>query len=85
MRVIFQRIKEQLRKRMHRPLGETARWLRQVVQGWLKAIRRRSQTGRVRWTWPRMQRLVRKHLPRPRVSHPYPNIRFRDRLKVGAV
>ena len=29
-------IKVRLRKRMHRPLGETARWLRSVVQGWLQ-------------------------------------------------
>ena len=95
-------------KRMHRPLGETARWLRSVVQGWLnyhavpgnsnrmrrfvdevtrqwlRVIRRRSQRGRC-WTWARMHRLVRKHLPRPRILHPYPEQRFRARLKVGAV
>ena len=35
MRATLQAIKAQLRKRMHRPLGETARWLRRVVQGWL--------------------------------------------------
>ena len=28
-------IKTELRRRMHRPLGETGRWLRSVVQGWL--------------------------------------------------
>jgi len=28
-------IKEQLHKRLHRPPGETGRWLRKVVQGWL--------------------------------------------------
>jgi group II intron reverse transcriptase/maturase len=101
MRATFQAIKAQLRKRMHRPLGETARWLRRVVQGWLnyhavpsngdritrfvdevtrywlKVLRRRSQRGRRRWTWKRMHRLVRLHLPRPRVLHPYPNQRFR--------
>lgn len=109
MRATFAKIKEQLQKRMHRPLGETGRWLRRVVQGWLNyhavpsnsqrlcrfvdevtklwltVIRRRSQRGRNGWTWERMQRFARLHLPRPRVTHPYPNKRFRDRLKVGAV
>jgi len=108
MRATLQAIKTQLRKRRHRPLGETARWLRRVVQGWLnyhavpgnsnrigrfvdevtrlwlQVLRRRSQRGR-KWTWQRMHRLVRKHLPRPRITHPYPNQRFRARLKVGAV
>jgi hypothetical protein len=32
-----------------------------------------------------MRRLVRKHLPRPRILHPYPHQRFHARLKVGAV
>ena len=108
MRATLQAIKAQLRKRRHRPLDETARWLRRVVQGWLnyhavpgnsnricrfvdevarlwlRAIRRRSQRGRC-WTWERLRRLVRKHLPRPRITHPYPEQRFRARLKVGAV
>jgi hypothetical protein len=108
MRATLQAIKAQLRKRKHRPLGETARWLRSVVQGWLNyhavpgnshrigrfvdevtrlwlaVIRRRSQRGR-KWTWERMHRLVRKHLPRPRIIHPYPDQRFRARLKVRAV
>lgn len=109
MRTTLQAIKAKLRKRMHRPLGETARWLRSVVQGWLNyhavpsnsnrigrfvdevtrlwlhVLRRRSQRGRQRWTWERMQRFARLHLPRPRILHPYPNVRFRARLKAGAV
>jgi len=108
MRATLQAIKVKLQKRMHRPLGETARWLRSVVQGWLNyhaipgnsnrigrfvdevtrlwlhVIRRRSQRGRC-WNWKRMHRLVRKHLPRPRIIHPYPDQRFHARLKVGAV
>lgn len=52
---------------------------------WLRAIRRRSQRGRARWTWSRMQRLRSRYLPRPHIVHPYPNQRFRARLKVGAV
>jgi group II intron reverse transcriptase/maturase len=101
MRATLAAIKQQLRQRMHRPLGETARWIRSVVQGWLNyhavpgnscrlnqfvdevskqwltVLRRRSQTAKERWTWTRMHRLVRKHLPRPRILHPYPNDRFR--------
>jgi len=109
MRATLQAIKAKLRKRMHRPLGETGRWLKRVVQGWLnyhavpsnsrrirrfvdevgriwlRLIRRRSQRGRSRWTWERMCRLVRKHLPLPRIIHPYPHQRFRARLKARAV
>lgn len=108
MRATLAAIKAQLRKRMHRPLGETGRWLRRVVQGWLnyyavpgnsralerfvheaprswlQAIRRRSQRGRNRWTWERMKRLRARHLPTPRILHPYPNKRFRARFKAGA-
>lgn len=36
MRAKLQGIKEQLRKRMHRPLGETGRWLGSVVRGWMQ-------------------------------------------------
>ncbi len=108
MRATLRAIRAKLRKRMHRPLGETARWLRRVVQGWLnyhavpsnshrlrrfvdevtrhwlRVIRRRSQRGRHRWSWARMQRLARRCLPGPRVVHPYPDKRFRARLKAGA-
>ena len=92
MRATLRAIKVKLRQRMHWPLGETARWLRRVVQGWLNyhavpsnsqrigrfvdevtrlwahAIRRRSQRGRSKWTWERMQRLGRLHLPRHALS-----------------
>ncbi len=109
MRATLRAIKVNLRKGMHRPFGETAGWLRRVVQGWLndhavpsnsprigrfvdqvtrhwlRAIRGRSQRGRSRWTWARMQRLARRHLPRPRIIHPYPNHRFHVRLKARAV
>jgi len=109
MRATLQAIKAKLRKRKHRPVGETGRWLRSVVQGWLNyhavpsnsnrigrfvdevtrhwlaVLRRRSQRGRRGWTWQRMQRLVRLHLPHPRIVHPYPDQRFRARLEVRAV
>jgi group II intron reverse transcriptase/maturase len=101
-------IKEHLRRRRHRPLGDTGRWLRSVVQGWLnyhavpgnmarlgqfldevrklwlQSLRRRSHKGRARWTWTRFARLAARHLPRPRILHPYPHVRFRARLKAGA-
>jgi group II intron reverse transcriptase/maturase len=109
MRATLSAIKQKLRRRMHRPLGETARWLASVVRGWLgyhavpgnsrrltqfvdevrklwlHALRRRSQKGRQRWTWSRMNRLANRHLPRPRILHPYPEKRFRARLEAGAV
>jgi RNA-directed DNA polymerase len=109
MRATLKAISLKLRRRMHRPTGETGHWLRSVVQGWmnyhavpnntyrvarfisevtriwLANIRRRSQKGRRGWTWERMQRYAQRYLPRPRVLHPYPNDRFRAKLKVGAV
>lgn len=109
IRAKLQAIRQELRKRMHQPIGETGRWLRRVVQGWLNyhaipnnshrigrfvdevtrywlaALRRRSHRGRRRWNWKRMQRLVRLHLPRPRITHPYPDQRFRARFKAGTV
>jgi group II intron reverse transcriptase/maturase len=72
----------------HAVPGNTA-WLRQfldeVAKLWLHSLRRRSQAGRGRWTWTRFARLIRRWLPRPRILHPYPNVRFRARLKAGAV
>jgi hypothetical protein len=56
-----------------------------VARLWLRVLQRRSQKGRNRWTWTRFQRLLKRHLPSPRILHPYPNTRFRDRLKAGAV
>ena len=109
MRATLAAIKQHLRKRMHRPLGETARWLASVVRGWLNyhavpgnsfrlcqfrdevsklwlaVLRRRSQKGQQSWTWQRMQRLVRTHLPHVRILHPYPDARFRARLEARAV
>jgi len=35
LRATLKTISEKLRRRMHRPLGETGRWLRRVTQGWL--------------------------------------------------
>ena len=62
-----------------------SRFVDEIVRYWLRVIRRRSERGKNRWTWERMQRLGRKHLPRPHIIHPYPEQRFRARLKAGAV
>jgi group II intron reverse transcriptase/maturase len=56
-----------------------------IAKLWLRQLRRRSQRGRSRWTWTRMDRLIRKHLPRPRITHPWPNTRHRARLAARAV
>lgn len=48
----------------------------QIGRLWLWVIRRRSQKARCRWTWERFYRLQRQWLPRPRVVHPYPSVRF---------
>ena len=52
-------------------------FLTQVKRLWLRILRRRSQRGRHRWHWARFDRLVRRWLPRPKILHPYPNVRFR--------
>jgi group II intron reverse transcriptase/maturase len=46
----------------------------QVARHWHKALRRRSQRDRV--TWTRMNRILTRWLPRPRVLHPFPEVRF---------
>ncbi len=52
------------------------RFRKQVARAWLRALRRRSQKGRG-LTWARMQKLLEKWLPQPRILHPYPNQRLR--------
>jgi RNA-directed DNA polymerase len=47
---------------------------RQTERLWRRALQRRSQKAKV--TWERMQRLVARWLPKPRVLHPYPSVRF---------
>ncbi|MDZ4755036.1 MAG: hypothetical protein SGJ11_11155 [Phycisphaerae bacterium] len=41
---------------------------------WLQSLRRRGD--RKRMPWSRFVRLLTRHLPRLRVQHPYPSIRF---------
>ena len=60
-------------------------FITEVTKLWFRQIRRRSQRGRSGWTWSRMDRLSKKHLPRARIRHPYPGVRFHARLGAGAV
>jgi hypothetical protein len=41
---------------------------------WLSVLRRRSQRHRLNWV--RMQKLIERWLPKPRMLHPYPEQRF---------
>jgi hypothetical protein len=91
-------IKEELRRRMHRPIPEQGRWLKQVVAGffnyhavptngpamgsfryhvtdlWLRSLKRRSQ--RDKFTWARIEKLAGDWLPKPKILHPWPEVRF---------
>jgi RNA-directed DNA polymerase len=49
----------------------------QVARHWYQALRRRSQRGRI--NWERMGRIARRWLPRARVTHPFPEVRFAAR------
>jgi RNA-directed DNA polymerase len=46
----------------------------QVTRYWLKTLRRRSQRTAI--TWERMSRLQTRWLPKVRIMHPYPDVRF---------
>jgi len=45
-----------------------------VIRHWRHALRHRSQKGRI--TWERTRRLADRWLPRPRILHPWPSVRF---------
>ncbi len=42
---------------------------------WFRALKRRSQRSKL--TWERMERIIDRRLPRPRILHPYPEQRLR--------
>ncbi|UCH96167.1 MAG: hypothetical protein JSV88_04735, partial [Candidatus Aminicenantes bacterium] len=56
----------------------------QVVRMWLKILRRRGQKGK-KLTWKKYKKKIEGVIPRTRLKHPYPNVRFDAQLKVGAV
>jgi RNA-directed DNA polymerase len=45
-----------------------------VIVMWHKSLCRRSQRSRL--TWPRMTRIANDFLPKPRILHPWPSVRF---------
>jgi RNA-directed DNA polymerase len=49
----------------------------QAIRLWRKRLRRRSQRARLNWV--RMKRIANRWLPRPRVMHPFPEVRFAAR------
>ena len=48
-----------------------------VIGLWLRTLRRRSQKDRFSWT--RMKKLAADWLPKPKILHPWPNVRFAAR------
>jgi len=98
MRATLKEIKREIRRRMHQPIPEQGKWLRQVVTGffayhavptnsraliafrhhvtdlWRRSLRRRSQKDRM--TWERIRRLADDFLPKARILHPWPHVRF---------
>jgi RNA-directed DNA polymerase len=50
-----------------------------VIRHWRRALSRRSQKGRV--TWERIKRHAERWLPKPRILHPWPNVRFDARTQ----
>jgi len=46
----------------------------QVIRLWLRSLRRRSQKDDTPWTW--MEKLANDFLPKPKILHPWPAVRF---------
>ena len=51
-----------------------AAFRRHVMVLWGRTLRRRSQKDRT--TWDRIAQLAEEWLPKPRILHPWPNVRF---------
>jgi len=47
----------------------------EVIKGWLRALRRRSQKSRS-LTWERIKRLIKTWIPTAKILHPYPSQRL---------
>lgn len=54
--------------------GSLERFRYNVIRLWYRLLNRRSQKGG--WTWERMKRLALQWLPMPRITHPWPDVRF---------
>lgn len=68
MRAELKEVRDQLTRRMHLPFRD------QVRRHWRRTLRRRSQKTRL--NWERMDRITTRWLPRARVIHPFPKVRF---------
>ncbi|MEM9366257.1 MAG: group II intron reverse transcriptase/maturase, partial [Planctomycetota bacterium] len=64
-------------------LERMTQFLDEVKKHWLRQLHRRSQ--RHQMPWSRFSRIVDRYLPPPKTVHPFPSVRFRARLKAGAV
>lgn len=49
----------------------------QAAMAWIRMLRRRSHKARKRMTWEKFRRISDVWLPKPRILHPWPNVRFR--------
>ena len=49
----------------------------EIVKRWIKMLRRRSQRHTI--TWDKFGPWARRNLPKVRIVHPYPEVRFRAR------
>ena len=49
---------------------------RESARHWFRSLRRRSQMARRRLNWKKFYPILDRWLPRARVSHPYPHVRF---------
>ena len=98
MRAKLLSLKQELRRKMHEPVGVVGEWLKRVVEGyyryhavpgnivamgtfryrlcnlWRQVLRRRSQ--RRQPGWDRLRPAFDRWIPRPRILHPYPSVRF---------
>ena len=98
MRTKLRSIKEELWRRLHWPIPEQGKWLRQIVTGhfayfavptngralasfrhhvadlWRRTLRRRSQKDG--FTWDRTSKVADHWLPKARILHPWPDVRF---------
>ena len=53
-----------------------------IIERWHGALMRRSQRRRL--TWPRMKKVADRHLPFPRILHPWPEKRFLVTIQGGS-
>ena len=98
MRAKLLALKQELRRKMHEPVGTVGEWLKRVVEGyyryhavpgnivvlgrfrdrlcmlWRQALRRRSQKRKPGWN--RLRPTFERWIPRPRILHAYPDVRF---------